>query len=698
MLQRNALALLVCICLLVLNTEGRSKKSSGRNSEIDEGRKQRQESDMDSGYTDEYDDKQAEKAWEGKREKLEDVSEDLSDDNFDSEEELAKDSHLTPDFIFGVLNGSLQATADYVEDSDGAIEDFEQQRKQVKGRMQYTFSTAALIDRYHDYVEQLQNVTRHYLDAKRRKEDNRDDVSLNHIMKLRRQKRFWQRRRRKLYRVIRSRPDNTMDIKPHQRRKKQEAGGLQPEDTYMQVFCNNHIRWKEDEDLPGNFVRYSESNEYQPLKLHYKTKKLLPSKWDRNVWREGNTAVYRVRWNVSKNTETAKQILQWFKRACHKTADTSAMIAFDRQYNLWYNRKLELSKAAKELDMRVIWPIRSKRQNTLYILKPGFNNLDGWKAQEENYDSLKHPLEDAWKEYRQNKNEKFERDRSRWSAKIRNTPMVPVGYRLPLSERQMGYNWKDLREIERLWNWIQDAGLDRQYKLEGIKYLYMKKLIPEGLTEEAKMAVRRGKLGERVWNAVYDDKPKILKWALGKNPDLVNYVGRWLEPAVFTAARLNRTECLRVLLEYGADLNVTDSGFWGFQPRTPIEYAEEQGYEIVVGMLQDELERRQYTRTKSRVNSLARRQVDGRMSVPLHIGQLASDRQDDGRMSVPLHVGQLASDVQALSLTDGAQKVLRDPETTMPLDFVPSNNSVIPSLQPKEGNLPLMQDTSAQSL
>uniref|UniRef100_A0A7S0DTT1 Uncharacterized protein n=1 Tax=Amorphochlora amoebiformis TaxID=1561963 RepID=A0A7S0DTT1_9EUKA len=534
--------------------------------------------------------------------------------------------------------------------------------EKMHGPYQYHFETPELLARLEMIETELKNCTQAYLALKARwlGKDHRN-VTKYQVDKLRKQKRVWQKRRRGLIRHIKTRDDYKFPRKPHQIRKAQQGGGDFPEHTYFEVFCNDHPRWNEDDGLPGKFVRFIKGDTKSRLKLQRQTRRKFPKDWYEHVWREPCTAVYRLDWGVHNNTQTVQALLKWFRRMQHKTGDRASMIQFRRQHGLWYSRRWELSQQAQKENMYVIWPARPRHERRLFLLQQGFDNQNQWKLQKPLKEILGVPMDVQYKQYLDRKKDKYERDKNGRFGWAKNLGpgkcQIPREFKLPLGERKP-INHKEWVDAVRYWKFMEDANLTGQYKRNQLLYILRHKLEYEVFPNETMAAFQTGKMGERLWRAVYDNKPRYVRRTLELRPDLKDYIGIYnSEPCVFTAARMNRTECLAILLEYGANLRVKGGRCLGMiGNESPLQYARRKKFREAVRIMEEEIDRRN-----------AR---DGYISQARQYFKSDDDDGDEETETVSGEddqLGGVAKDFQALSLTTGARKVKRCAHCTMPL-------------------------------
>jgi len=443
---------------------------------------------------------------------------------------------------------------------------------------------------------------------------------------------------------------------PHQIFKPQIGGGDLPEHTYFELMCGFHPRWKEDDGLPGHFVRALPSHidrEKTPLRLNkFIRKNRIPDKWYNDIVPPNNRLKFRLNWGVHNNTETIKALFKWLESNCQKTGERRAIMVFPKQNRLWYSRKMELSKIAQENGMFVIWPSRSKHLNKLYITCKGYVNLHPSMRMAQEKHLYQHPLETTYLEDKAEEQAAWHREWDKRYATYHphNETLVPERYRLPhryLGSR--GVTRKKRIKLMNLWHALSDAGLVAGKTLEQCKYIQYKRLQMKAFPPEETRAIRKGFVSWRMWKAIFRDDPPVVRRCLEEYPELANYRGEWGETAFFTATRFNHTDIMKILLEYGADFEAKDEGmknFWG-TPITPAFLCYKYGHFYGSKIIAEEKERRAQLEFAKKVGT--RGVVDDR------------DKTID--------IGDVARDLQALELTQGTEKVLRCGQCTMPLPY-----------------------------
>jgi len=532
------------------------------------------------------------------------------------------------------------------------VEDMERRRNDPQDDMHMCYATPELQERFQKVDEELRDVEQKYLQVRRNYTmRQKDSVSRRELCRWKRKKRNIQKVRSRLRKEIWRRHDKVLPRQPHQIHKRQIAGGDRPERTYMEVFCNDHPRWIEDDGLPGHFVRDTPGDGDRYLKLHWIIRNKFPDYWARRLYAEGRTVTYAIDWQPHNNTETAKAILKWFERTCTKTGDRRAMLQFRRQYNLWYTRKLSVSQHAQDIGHKVIWPIRSRRQSQMYVLQKGFRNLDEITELQKNKEYV-YPIETEYVKAMERRAEKHKRY---WDQRMRRYDpqkdcMVPRGFGLPYQERQ-DPPIKLSARVARLWEYLVQGNKSHLYSLEQLRYIAQKNLVRKAFPPDVDQVIRRGELGFRMWKAVWRNDVNATRRLLDKDPAIVDHVGLWGEPTICTATRRNHTECLKVLLEYGANLNVRDTGFHNEgKALTPKRFCKEHGFHVAGAIIEEETRRR---RNAKMAKQLMR-------DTPTSTRTVADD-------VLSQQIGELATDVQAMALTHGAEKVLRCASCTMPL-------------------------------
>eukprot|EP00466_Bigelowiella_natans_P010057 jgi/Bigna1/80089/fgenesh1_pg.67_\ len=411
------------------------------------------------------------------------------------------------------------------------VEDMERRRNDPQDDMHMCYATPELQERFQKVDEELRDVEQKYL---------QNDVVASSLSPSVCMTRLWflivqrniQKVRSRLRKEIWRRHDKVLPRQPHQIHKRQiavthgsssvivvnTAGGDRPERTYMEVFCNDHPRWIEDDGLPGHFVRVLHMNSISSslrsspyhyavdtpgdgdryLKLHWIIRNKFPDYWARRLYAEGRTVTYAIDWQPHNNTETAKAILKWFERTCTKTGDRRAMLQFRRQYNLWYTRKLSVSQHAQDIGHKVIWPIRSRRQSQMYVLQKGFRNLDEITELQKNKEYV-YPIETEYVKAMERRAEKHKRY---WDQRMRRYDpqkdcMVPRGFGLPYQERQ-DPPIKLSARVARLWEYLVQGNKSHLYSLEQLRYIAQKNLVRKAFPPDVDQVIRRGELGFRM--------------------------------------------------------------------------------------------------------------------------------------------------------------------------------------------------------
>jgi len=528
----------------------------------------------------------------------------------------------------------------------------EARRHNPRDGMWLDWTTLELKAKMKEIEAQAEEATQRYFEA-RDNFTNKEGASDRYVHLLKKKKYTLHKLRAKLRREIWRRDDRNVTKLPHQRHKREQGGGDLPEHTYMKVLCNDHPRWVEDDGLPGHFVRDQPGEEDKIVKLHWLIRSKFPKDWDMQLYREPRTVTFRINWGVHNNTETVKALLHWFERQIQKTGDQRAMLQFGRQYRLWYTRKLAISKLAQEAGLRVIWPIRSRHLSRIYILQRGFKNRDDVKEFQKSRHLYSYPMEKSYLEAQEITKEKFKRN---WEPRVRSyNPkkecLVPYRYKLPIIEAKFT-PIRLAKKVSLINNWLDHANLSQHYQLEQLKYIVKRGLVRKAFPPDADAAIRKGEIGHRMWKAVFRGDANTTRKMLELRPDVVDYVGHWGEPTVFTAARMNKTDCLKVLLEYGAKLDVWDQGeFTRGKKRTPALVTKKLEMHYGNKLIMEEIARRE----------ALERAAKGRYTAA-GAGERVFGEEDE-----EIDIGAIAKDVQAMTLTRGASKVLRCSSCTMPL-------------------------------
>lgn len=547
---------------------------------------------------------------------------------------------LTPELIEEgkrIIEEIKNGTVDDEEDRR-LIKDFEQRRDGGKDAMQYVRSTEELHDALEDVMEKLRIADSEYQAC-----NANLSTSQNEVNRLRQNRDKYSKLSRTYLRRIKARPDHKLQKKPHQIRGRQRGGGYHNESSYVFLRCNNHPRWREIDGFPGYIVKDSTSLVEESLHLPKPTQWGMPKEWNQQVFPEARTLELKINWGVHNNSQVARQVLKWFERGCMKTGDTRAMLEFRRQSRFWISRRLAVGHAANERQMHVLYPTKLNKIRSMIVFQLGWKPRDFIKE----FQRVKHlymkPLETIAREELEEQERRAAKDKM--NPRPANESRFTKGMKLPLLLREQLPDRHRLR-VEKLWRWIEEAGFGNSFSFEMLKLIVTKGQESTAFPPHVAKVIRTGEWGEKLWYACYNNLPSVAKALLQKRPDVVNYIGRWSEPTLFTAARLNHTECVKVLLEFGADVSAKGSGFWGggygAKRETALKYCQRREHTLCVQLLEEARERQLAAALTARHEQLVRRPVGSVL-------------------------GQRATDRQATSLTQEAMKVMRCMSCTMPL-------------------------------
>jgi len=548
-----------------------------------------------------------------------------------------------------------------------------QEMPYLNNSLQWGYENSAFLDRMHNYHYMYRGAQQRLRDMKELHNAHlngydtvmyRNNVSVRSVERMKQFKETMKKRRTLTERYLRNersaylpKGQYLVPKKAHMGGEGRKRPGDEPEHVYFTVFCNNHPRWYETDGFPVNFQQEKNLNatKWTTLKkLHYNT--LLDGR--RDIWREPREMTFRLNWGVFNDTETIAALFKWFHLTADKTHDYSCMMKFSKQYGLWRSRKWLISRMAKDAGMPVLWPIRSKRQRHLYVMRKDFYNWDIKKEARKYMSTMEYPWERSYKDFLQDEREKYLRQLGRWEQKHKhnftNEPSIPLTSRLNNRDHfyQLMLNETLFEEFRWMVKYLKDTNEDKRmgYRWPFIVYVLRYGLLHK-LPPKTHEALETGRMARQIIYNIKYDHPERLRECLEKRPDLVNSYDMYPETqSVMLAVKLNKTECLRILLDYGGDmdtmethetLNMEFAGQWSC-----LKYAREREFYVVVAMLEEE--------RKKRVRETFKRL-----------------EKEYGR-KYELDWGQdvfkgLADDVQGIKLTGGSQKIFRCPECTMPL-------------------------------